>query len=64
MVWMRGCQCSRVLQMADKGKQEVLGVRCPEKAPLAQTCSEGLCGKLGHTDFCASDSAAANGCAP
>src|SRR2546426_8185207 len=29
--------------MADKGKQEVLGVRCTEKAPLAQTCGEGLC---------------------
>src|SRR6266568_5972341 len=29
--------------MADKGKQEVLGVRCTEKAPRAQTCGEGLC---------------------
>ena len=35
--------------MADKGKPEVLGVRCTEKAPLAQTCGEGLCCELGHT---------------
>jgi hypothetical protein len=44
MVWglqMPSDAC--VPQTADKGKQEVLGVQCPEAALLAQTCGESLC---------------------